>query len=161
MKPNDFRSIILPKILNIYQGKCICANSGLRSLMSFSFIDYRIGPIALADSEILIQELIRSGNESYDKTLIKDRGWDFQCKTCGSVLHEHYDEYSINMYQSIIEYKAPIAGFVPYLIGFYGFKLDECDKIINFKLTTNINEFLSYVNAAQQGDAPEPASPAR
>ena len=141
--------------MNLYRGKCICNNTGLRSLMSFSFIDYCIGPTALADSEILIQELLRSGNENYVKTLVNDRGWDFKCKTCGSVLREHYDEYSINMYQSFIEYFEKGEDVVPFIVGFYGFKIDECDKIKNFRSTSNVNTFLSYIKATQQGDAPE------
>ncbi len=124
---------------------CICKNHGLRRLMAFDFRKYSLPPIGLGDSEILIQEILRSGNTLYDKSLVKGRGWDFMCKSCGDILREHYDEFSINMSQSFVEYEGNIDGVVPYLTGYFGFDLAEIGKIKNYQKIENYREYLDFL----------------
>ncbi len=59
MTPDEFRQAVLPQVVAAWDDHCFCTCPGFQKLVSFNFRDYGIGPTGLADSEILIDELIR------------------------------------------------------------------------------------------------------
>jgi hypothetical protein len=147
MTTTEYRESVLPRIITALGNKCICTNYGLRKLISFNFENYAISPLACADSEMLIHELLRSGQSCYSKEMIGD-SWAFTCGKCGSKLHEHYDEYSISMNRSFIEYEGNSEMNGKVLIGYYGFDLSDVSKITDFVKITDANEYLGALNVA-------------
>lgn len=58
MTPDEFQKRILPPIFSAWEERCFCRNHSFLKLVSFDFEDYGIGPLALMDSEIVIQAII-------------------------------------------------------------------------------------------------------
>lgn len=74
MTPDQYREDVLPVIRDRYFGRCICHHQALRKLMSFRFEDYTIGPLALADTEILIHHLIHQSTTIYNHVVDETDG---------------------------------------------------------------------------------------
>ena len=113
MTPEEFTNQVLPNLKESVQEGCLCSSDGFRKVVSFNFEDYRflnlgpeIAPTGLADSEILIQEFIRtryiserSKSPSPSVTIQV-----FQCPVCRSKCIETYSEYSISMNRSYVKF---------------------------------------------------------
>jgi len=124
--------------------------------MAFDFSNYGISPLALVDSEMLIQELLRAPESGYDKAMDEESGnWLFTCKHCGSKLKEHYDEYSISMCRSYVEWQHGSKHRGNYLVGFYGFDLKNVSRIGDYRKVANALDYISSIKYAQQGNAPD------
>lgn len=149
MTPDNFRESVLPALKDAWQQNCFCSNRAFQKLVSFNFDDYGIGPTGLADSEILIDEIIR---QNFDKLESANAGGgrvkqSYRCPQCDTTCSEHYREFSINMYQSYVLFNdqpspSPRALF---LVGWFGFKSDEFDKIHDFEKAPSIEQFLQQL----------------
>jgi hypothetical protein len=148
MTPDEFQKHILPTILSAWDKACFCRSSGFLKLVSFNFEDYEIGPIALADSEILIQQIVRDHFTRDGEPTSDGQGTTFQayrCPQCGARCRETYAEYSISMYRSFVLFddvsaKAPLG---IYLVGFYGFNQGDFARVHDFRLASREEEFLA------------------
>jgi len=151
MTPDEFRSHALPQILTAWQEGCFCASPGFRKLLSFDFQNYEIGPVGLADSEILIDSIIRKEFKSLSESGTFETTTIYECPNCGTTCTECYADYSINMYRSTVTFDgdpAP-AGEGLYLVGFYGFNREEFARIIDFRRTESVEEFVRFVTGRE------------
>lgn len=151
MTPDDFRHTVLPDVLQAWNAECFCRNPGFLKLLSFNCEDYDIGPVALADSEILIDEIIRRRFHRVGEPS-SHRGFttqDYSCPKCQRTCKETYAECSINMYCSYVSYKrsAPVCAEGIYLVGFYGFSGADFGKIHDFRPATTKAQFISSITA--------------
>ena len=149
MTPDGFRESVLPTLKDAWQQNCFCANPAFRKLLSFNFDDYGIGPTGLADSEISIDEIIR---QQFEKRESKDLGGgqvkqSFRCPQCDTTCTEHFREFSINMYQSYVlfENQPPPSPHALFLVGWFGFKSDEFEKIHDFEMASSTDLFLQQL----------------
>lgn len=149
MTPDEFRQDVLPRIVASWSQTCFCANPGFRKLLSFDFRDYDIGPTGLADSEILIDELIRkrfiqtSDSESRPSHIIQA----YQCPQCRATCRVMIEEFSISMYRSTVAFNGHPSrdGEGLYLVGFYGFKRDDFEMIHDFRRAESIEPFTQHI----------------
>lgn len=146
MTPDEFRESLLPNIVAAWDDRCFCANPGFQKLLSFDFRDYSIGPTGLADSEILIDEIIRQRFTQRHKP-DSDQGeitQAYECPQCGATCTELYAEFSISMYQSTVTFdlNPVLAAEGLYLVGFYGFKGSEFAKINDFRPASSTEDFI-------------------
>ena len=156
MTPNEYQSDVIPLIKDIIKNGCICKNSALRTIIAFDYRKYKISPVGLADAEILIQYLLRNNSGTYSKNLNSKGNWDYTCLRCGCILHEQYEEYSINMSRSLIENDGNVIQNAPYLIGWFGFNADEFNKINGFLKVDKTDNYIQIIkSSAQQSDASE------
>jgi hypothetical protein len=51
MTPDEFQHRVLPALLAAWESACFCRCPDFLKLLSFNFEDYKIDPVALADSE--------------------------------------------------------------------------------------------------------------
>lgn len=145
MTPAEYQEQVLPEILSALGDRCICKLPGLRKLLSFNFEDYGAGPMACADTEILIQSLLRDGNANYTATPDAEGNYTFLCSTCGTALVEHFEDYSINMYRSYIEYDQRRSVHGRYLVGFRSFTIADRDRIDDFTEAESKEAYLEYL----------------
>ncbi len=66
MTPEEFERDVVPEIIKVCAGKCICKQPALRKLIAFNFEDNDIFPKAPADCEILIHHLLRESEDVYE-----------------------------------------------------------------------------------------------
>lgn len=159
MTPDEFRSAVLPQMASMWDCQCFCDSPYYQRIVGFNFCDYNIGPVGLADSEILVQAFVRD-------RCAKIKGPDrsgceitqiYECPRCHRQITEHYDEYSINMSRTYIE----IHGNVPwsktclFMIGWYGFVSNDFSKITGYEKTDSIDQFLRQMKVAEQGAQPD------
>lgn len=150
MTPDEFREAVLPRIMADWEAECLCASPGFQKLLSFDFRDYGIGPVGLADTEILIDAIVRQRFLRQDKS--ESSSGEVQqvciCPQCQATCTERYAEFSISMYQSVVTYEQPKLALTGlYLVGFYGFKRDEFDKVDDFQRASTTEEFLRRLKA--------------
>ncbi len=151
MTPDEFQKRIVPTVVAAWERKCFCRSPGFRKLASFNFEDYGIGPVALVDSEILIQEIIRGRCTRDGEPTNDGHGTTFQayrCPRCGARCRETYAEYSISMYRSFVLFdNAPkTASSGVYLVGFYGFTQADFAKVHDFRPTSDEAEFMNTLS---------------
>ena len=144
MTPDEYNEQILPTIEETYGNRCICDRPGIRKILSFNFEDYTLGPVACADTEILVQALVRE-SENYTGEHTDEGDCRYRCAACGTVLVEHYDDYSINMYRSYVEYEGRESVQGQYLVGFRCFDLADVEKIDDFTEAESIESYLAYL----------------
>lgn len=151
MTPDEFREIVLPQIVTAWNDNCFCANPIFQKLLSFNFRDYGIGPAALADSEILIDALIRQRftQQHEPKSHQGEITQVYKCSQCQATCTELYAEFSISMYQSMVTYdqNPTLAPSGLYLVGFYGFKQNEFGKISDFQQASTPDDFIRQLKA--------------
>ena len=156
MTPDEFQKRIVPTIIAAWERGCFCRSPGFRKLVSFNFEDYGIGPVALADSEILIQEIIR-GRFTRDGEANSDgmgtSSQVYRCPKCGARCTETYAEYSVSMFRSFVIFETvpEKAASGIYLVGFRGFKQADFAKIRDFRLTSDEDEFLASLPVIPAG----------
>ena len=154
MTPDEFRSEVLPQILTAWERGCFCPAPGFRKLVSFDFRDYAIGPVGLADSEILIDSIIRqqfTTLSQLDDSEVSEISTTYQCPNCGATCTEIYAEFSISMYRSTVRFDggSPAADEGLYLVGFYGFNREEFARIDDFRRTESVEEFVRFVSGQE------------
>ena len=59
MTPEAFHKSVLPIDYGALSEHCLCSHSGFRKLLSFNFADYGTSPMALFDSETVIDCFLR------------------------------------------------------------------------------------------------------
>jgi len=146
MTPDAFYETVLPRIANAWDERCFCANPAFRKLLSFNFRDYNIGPVALMDSEILIDAIIRkrftqNGEPKSYQGEITQVG---TCPQCNTTCTELYAEFSISMYQSSVRFADSqiLAEKCLYTLGFRGFEHSEFQKIHDFQKASTPDDFV-------------------
>lgn len=142
MTPSELQLAIGPVLARMKPGRCLCSNRLFRKTISFDFRDYEISPTALADSEILISNVLRDKRRY--QWVVSESGSTFTCLTCESVLVETYEEFSISMSQSTIAWdeKSTIRG--NYVVGFYGFTGADFARIVDFD-PVGLNDYLTML----------------
>lgn len=162
MTPETFHKSVLPIVYGALSENCLCSHSGFRKLLSFNFADYGVSPMALFDSEIIIDCFLRHGlcrqiGDS-NRTSDGESNQNYQCLRCGSTISEYYDEYSISMYRTYCRFDETVApnddGM--YLVGVRCFNLKDAEKIHDFKITDSISRFLASIGIDEQSVAPKP-----
>ena len=151
MTPEEFHETVLPAILSAWDEQCFCASPGFQKLVSFDFRDYGIGPTGLADSEILIQSIIRDRFKQQERRSEHEISTQVHlCPQCKASCTERYEEYSINMYQSSVTYdrhpNRSATGL--YLVGFYGFRQREFALVHDFQRAATVEQFVREVTVA-------------
>ncbi len=151
MTPDEFRESVLPQIVADWDGRCFCANPGFQKLLSFSFRNYDISPSALADSEILIDAIIRQRftQQREPRSRQGEVTQGYKCPQCGATCTELYAEFSISMYQStvIFDLDPVLAHKGLYLVGFYGFDRNKFGKIDDFQPAATTEDFTRQLKA--------------
>ena len=147
MTPDEFQKRILPPIFSAWEERCFCRNHSFLKLVSFDFEDYGIGPLALMDSEIVIQAIIgrrflREGTPSYKQG---SSAQVYCCPKCGARCRLTYEDYSISMWRSFVLFEAAPekAASGLYLVGFHGFTVANVPRIHDFRQASDEAEFLS------------------
>ena len=146
MTPDEFHETVVPEVIAAWQQHCFCASPGFQKLLSFDFRDYGIGPVALADAEILIDVIIRQRFARVGEA-ISGPGETIQdqiCPKCQRRCTVRYDEFSINMARATVVFANPLTRATngKYLVGFYGFKQDDFAKVHDFQKVATCQEFL-------------------
>lgn len=150
LTPDQFTS----DVVAVVKKECRCSIPGFQKIVSFNFEDYGIAPTLLWDSEILIQEIIRSEFDALDEGVQHqgDSKRRYRCPSCGRSCTETYTEFSINMYRSFVLFDQDLrSSHSEYVLGYRGFEQKDFDKIPDFSrsldfdlylanLTTNKNE---------------------
>jgi hypothetical protein len=160
MTPDKFANDVMPQILSAWRSRCLCAYGGFRKLLSFNFADYGAGPMALADSEIVCQKIVR---ENFTRVGDVGRSLDgdilqrYSCPQCNTVCEEEYAEYSISMYRSFFRFldTSEMADCGLYLVGMRAFSQEDFSKVHDFREASSINEFLAFIGVAEHADARE------
>lgn len=140
----DFRQHILPKVLERWAQHCFCSNAGFVRMVSLD-----LGPTALADAQILIDELIRErfvqdGPLEYRNS---ESIQQYRCPQCGSRCRVHWEQFSIHMDRSYIEWLSlpePVGAKSFYLLGFYGYSLPR--RIDGFQKVDSPDEFIEELS---------------
>jgi hypothetical protein len=160
MTPDEFSESVLPQIVTAWDDRCFCANPGFLKLVSFNFRDYDIGPTALADSEILIDAIIRQRfvRRHEPESRHGEVSQAYECPQCGATCTELYAEFSIRMRQSTATFDLTpvLARKGLYLVGFYGFNGEEFGKIHDFQRTSTPDDFIGQLKAGRQPEQREP-----
>jgi hypothetical protein len=151
MTPDEFHATVLRQLVTAWFDRCFCANPGFQKLVAFDFRDYGIAPTGLADSEIVIDTIIRQRftrqNES-DSHQGETRRV-YMCPQCEATCTEWYAEFSVNMRQSSVAYdrnpQLAARGF--YLVGFYGFDRDDFDRITDYQEASTAEAFMREITA--------------
>lgn len=146
MIPEEFRKTVLPRVVAAWDDRCFCASPGFQKLLSFDFRDYGVVPTGLADSEILIDAIIRERftRRGEPQSHQGESRQAYVCPQCQATCTELYAEFSISMYQSTVIFhndpKAAAEGL--YLVGFYGFKEDAFGKITDYRRASTVEAFM-------------------
>jgi hypothetical protein len=104
-----------------------------------------LAPVGLADTEVLIGEIIRNRFEKGDDVEASDEiRQRFLCPKCGQSCIESYAEFNIHMYRSTVRFEdgGRRAATGLFLTGFYGFDGEDFLKIPDFQQTESIDDFL-------------------
>ena len=145
MTPDEYNKDVLHRVYREWKKKCFCSSPGFQKILAFNFEDYRIGPTGCADTEILIDKIIRF---KFIKTGLPDGEFEtrqkYKCPQCGAICTEEYADYNIHMYRSFAVYENPDqAPEGLFLVGFYGFDMSEVEKINDFRQTEDVDEYIS------------------
>ena len=148
MTPDDYRDGVLPQLQACWEQQCFCASAFYRRLIGFDFRDFGIGPVGLADAEILIDAFVRQRCEptrelEADGALLQE----YRCPSCGRLMTEQYDEFNIHMYRSVVRFvdDLPKADTCAYMIGLYGFDAADFDKITGYELMESVPEYIERI----------------
>jgi hypothetical protein len=150
--PKEFRAVLLPHILAAWEGHCFCANPAYQKLLSFNFHHYGIGPTALLDAEILIEELVRKKFNLRGQPMKYefDTIQTYACPRCGATCDVWDAEYSAYVSRSRVIYEtrflpAPIGLCV---LGFFGHATPlELKRIKDFRFASTVEEFMNQFAA--------------
>jgi hypothetical protein len=153
MTPDEFVNDVMPVVLSAWQTNCLCANAGFRKLLSFNFDQYGAGPMALADSEIVGQRIVR---ENFARVGDASRSQDgdilqrYLCPQCQTTCEEEYAEFSISMYRSFFRFldTPHMADYGLYLVGMRAFSQDDFLKVHDFREATSVDEFLTHIGVS-------------
>jgi hypothetical protein len=162
MTPEAFHTSILPCVYGALSERCLCAHPGFRKLLSFNFEDYSTSPMAMIDSEFIIDCFLRHGLcrqiGDFGRNANGDGVQNYECLQCGGSIAEYYEEYSISMYRSYCRFDETVApnprGL--YLVGVRYFDLKEIEKIHDFTITESTSQFLDSIGIDEQTVAPKP-----
>ncbi|MCB9854099.1 MAG: hypothetical protein H6818_00315 [Phycisphaerales bacterium] len=150
MTPEEFRQALLPDLLEAWQRECFCASPGFRKLVSFNFEDYGIGPVGLADSQILGLEIIQNRFLKIDNAAATSPAQSrlFECPKCRARCTETYEDYNIWMYRTYFTFvnDGPIAQTGLYLVGYYGFSRSDFEKIADYQPAASAEVFLQQMS---------------
>jgi hypothetical protein len=181
MTPDDFQRTVVPDVIASWERRCFCANPGFRKLLSFNFEDYNpklrepsslnwltigwlwfrtrrhIGPLALADSEILGTEIIIKRFTRLEGPPAHPRSSEhfatYRCPRCAAICCGYSEQYSINMDRTYFLFDgapSPAPSGV-YLVGFYGY--DRGSRIPDFTLIADRAAFLASIGAGSEAAA--------
>lgn len=146
MTPDEYRTSVLPQIISAWEQHCFCANPFFQKLLSFNFDDYGIGPIGLADTEILVSDLVmqRFDKDEQADEVNRDMSLGYRCPQCHAKCIEVYREFSISMNVCYALFDEPrvLADKASYLIGFFGFDLEDIGRIKDFQRTESVEGYL-------------------
>lgn len=162
MTPEEFRNSIVPFVYGAISSRCLCAHPGFRKLLSFNFVDYCRSPMALVDSEMIIDCFIRTGLCSTDSQVSTNSDGDtiqyYTCADCGTHITEFYAEFSVSMYRTYCKFDGLIEPATKslYLVGIRGFDQKHFERVHDFSLTTSTSDFLSSIGIDEQTVAPKP-----
>ncbi|HPF41454.1 MAG TPA: hypothetical protein P5081_22125 [Phycisphaerae bacterium] len=150
MTPEEFRQRTFRTLANAWKQGCFCDSPGFQKLMSFDFQKYGTNPVGLADTEILIDEIIRNRfkKEGGDKAPDPAAGWPtYTCPQCGATCDVGWQDYSISMNCSTVKFhgRRKRAKVGLYVIGFYGFSKKSFEKIRDFKRASSAKAYLKHV----------------
>jgi hypothetical protein len=130
MTPADLQQALDQTLPTFPLNVCLCSNVNFRKTLSFDFVDYNIAPSGLADTEILIDMVLRKGNRYTIGG--GERGAVFTCLNCGCMLSETWEDYSISMSRSTIPWEGKTGLRGNYSIGFYGVVATDFTQIHDF-----------------------------
>jgi hypothetical protein len=121
MPPDEFRRDVLPLVVEAWTRRCFCDSTAFTRMVSTE-----LGPNALADAQILIQDIIQELflPEGRWTTQNGEQSRPFCCPQCGAKCLVLWEDFSINMSRSYVRWvstPAPRGARTPYLIGFYGY----------------------------------------
>lgn len=153
MTPDEFREAVLPDVVAAWRRSCMCTSPGFRKLLAFDFRDYDgIGPVGLADTEILIDVIVRNEFTAQGEPVsgAGETTQDYVCSQCGVRCTVHHEDYSINMACSVVDFAdAEISASTGlYLVGFYGFKREDFGKVDDYRKAVSRDEFLRALSGA-------------
>jgi len=142
---------------------CPCLFPRFRKLVTFNFEDYGMVPTACLESHLIIDLALRGPKKVYRATSepTSDQGestWLHECSRCGSMIAEHYADYSINMFREYLDFVelkaadigAAVALPLPVINGVFGFEPDPKQKAAlkkSFHWGANEAEFVTYMTA--------------
>lgn len=149
MTPEEFRENVLPAILTAWDRACFCVSPGFQKLVSFNFEDYGIGPVGLADSQMVGLDIIHNRFTHCDDESppSESRARLFECPQCHARCTETFEDYNIWMYRTFFTFvdDRPIAPTGLYLVGFYGFDRADFAKIDDFHEAESTAEFVRQI----------------
>lgn len=150
MTPAEIRREVFPELIRAWKRRCFCASPGFQKLISFDFRDYDIiGPVGLADTEILIDEIIRERftKAKRHQSRTSDEWPDYICPQCGAKCSVGWEDFSISMNRSVAQFDGdfPQSETGLYLVGFYGFDRSEFARIKDFRQTVDAEEYRRFI----------------
>ncbi|MCA9254324.1 MAG: hypothetical protein KDA33_01745 [Phycisphaerales bacterium] len=150
MTPEEFRQRTFRTLVRAWNQQCFCDSPGFQKLMSFDFHKYGTNPVGLADTEILIDEIIRERFEKQGADTGPDPAgaWPtYRCPQCGATCDLGWQDYSISMNCSTVKFhgRRKRARVGLYVIGFYGFKRSSFEPIKDFRRASSAKAYLKHV----------------
>jgi hypothetical protein len=151
MTPKEFRRDVLPRVLEAWERGCFCSSPAFVRLVSLD-----LGPVALADAQVLIREIIEKRFQQDGPTDDHHSGdavHRYSCPQCATKCEVIWEQFSINMDRSFVRWITPRVGdepTVPYLVGFYGHGTP--DHVEGFVRTASADQFLSSITRAGRSE---------
>jgi hypothetical protein len=131
-------------VLEAWHVRCFCNNPRFTRLLSF-----HADAAALADSEILIDKLIRRRFHHAGPSREEDHRHvqPFKCPQCGSQCEIIDEQLSIAMERAYVRWIPPRDSTVEalFLVGFYGHKIPA--RVAGFRETEDSEEFLAALKS--------------
>jgi hypothetical protein len=142
MTPDDLRHALDQALPKLPDNVCLCSNLDFRKTLSFDFADYDIAPTGLADTEILIDLVLRQSRRYGIEG--GECGSVFTCLHCGCVMSETWEDYSISMSRSTVSWDGKSQHRGCYAVGFFGLVAADFAQIHDFDQIA-LGEFLQRI----------------
>lgn len=158
MTSEEFVNDVIPRLHSAWRSRCLCDCAGFRKLLSFNFEDYDAGPMALLDSELVGEQIVRAiFRPAGDVVRMPDGEMRqrYLCPKCNTMCEEEVDEFSISMRRSYYRFpdSPDLADVGLYLVGIRAFSVDDFQRVHDFRPAGSIEEFLAYMGIAEPTDA--------
>ena len=136
---------------------CPCRFPRFVFLVGFNFQDYKVGPVACADTEELVTASFHGPNaflrQESQRQVLDSTHTLYKCKTCDASWEGVFTDYSIHMFRSYLRLKSPIsqslgaAPSFPFPIskGFRGFSEADCETCARQFYIAPVNQCIEYL----------------
>lgn len=141
----DYEREILPELVARWEQRCFCASPAFLKLLSFDFRDYRIAPVALIDTEILVTGLLC-------RRFREDGRWR-RCPQCDRRFAVTFEDFSIRMSACRVELESSVptarsAARAGALVRFAGHD-EELSRIRDFVVAADVESYVEAITRAE------------